>query len=510
MNTETPRLAGTERPPNESEERLRLLVEGTRDYAIYMLDPDGTIASWNSGAAKIKGYSESEIIGRHFSHFYTPEERASGKPERDLAVALREGRLDEEGWRVRKDGSRFWAGLLLTALYDQEGRLKGYGKVTRDLTERRAAEEALRRSEEIHRLLVDRVRDYAIFMLDPEGRVQTWNAGAERINGYRHDEIVGRHFSTFYPEVDRLGGKPDRELVIALAEGKYEEEGWRVRKDGSLFWASVVITALRDESGGLRGFGKVTRDLTERRLLEQRLIDKNAALESALLAKDRFLATMSHELRTPLNAVLGYTGTLLMKLPGPLNPEQEKQLRVVQSGARHLLSLINDLLDLAKLNSGKVDIRRERVSAGELLEEVATTLRPLAAARGLELSVGSVPADLVLSTDRRALSQILLNLGTNACKFTERGSVRLECGRSAFRPGEVEFRVSDTGVGIRRDDLARLFQPFVRLNDEGGDRNGSGLGLHLSGRLADLLGGRIGVESEFGRGSDFTLTLVEE
>lgn len=510
MSTETSRLARAASSPRESEERFRLLVEGTLDYAIYMLDPDGTIATWNSGAARIKGYSQSEVIGRHFSLFYPSEERATGNPQRDMETARREGRLDEEGWRVRKDGSRFWAGLLLTALYDEKGRLTGYGKVTRDLTERRVAEEELRRSEEIHRLLVDRVRDYAIFMLDPQGRVQTWNAGAERINGYRYDEIIGRHFSTFYPEGDRLARKPDRELEIALVDGKYEEDGWRVRMDGSLFWASVVITALRDESGGLRGFGKVTRDLTERRLLEQRLIDKNASLESALLAKDRFLATMSHELRTPLNAVLGYTGTLLMKLPGPLNAEQEKQLRIVKTGARHLLSLINDLLDLAKLNSGKVDIRPEPVPAREVLDEVATTLRPLAAARGLELSVGPVPADLVLSTDRRALNQILLNLGTNACKFTERGSVRLECGRSAFQPGEVEFRVIDTGVGIRRDDLARLFQPFVRLDDEGGDRNGSGLGLHLSQRLADLLGGRIGVESEFGRGSRFTLTLVEE
>ncbi len=218
---------------------------------------------------------------------------------------------------------------------------------------------------------------------------------------------------------------------------------------------------------------------------------------------------MSHELRTPLNAVIGYTGTLLMKLPGSLNTEQEKQLRIVQNGARHLLSLINDLLDLARLNSGKIDVRREHVSAGDVLEEVATTLRPIAAARGLELSVGSVAEDIVLSSDRRAVSQILLNLGNNACKFTERGTVRLECLRSPLNPGEIEFRVTDTGIGIRRDDLARLFQPFVRLDDDEGDRNGSGLGLHLSGRLAELLGGRIVVESEFGRGSRFTLTLSE-
>jgi protein-histidine pros-kinase len=372
-------------------------------------------------------------------------------------------------------------------------------------------ETALRESEERFRLLVEGTRDYAIFMLDTTGHIVSWNAGAERINGYAHDEIIDRHFSKFYTEEDLADGKPARELKIAAATGKYEEEGWRVRKDGTRFWSSVLITALRDESGRLRGFGKVTRDLTERRRLEQSLLEKNAALESALLAKDHFLASMSHELRTPLNAILGYTGTMLMKLPGPLNAEQEKQLRTVQAGARHLLSLINDLLDLARLNSGKVEIRREPVAAREVMEEVARTLRPIAMAKGLDLSIIPPAEDLVVTTDRRALSQILLNLANNACKFTEQGTIRLEAVRDGLAGRAVAFHVSDTGIGIRDEDRARLFQAFVQLGrEEGGDRNGSGLGLHLSQRLAELLGGRITVESEFGRGSRFTLTLGED
>ena len=282
-------------------------------------------------------------------------------------------------------------------------------------------------------------------------------------------------------------------------------------KDGKLFWASVVITALWDETGRLRGFGKVTRDLTERRRLEESLREKNAALERALLAKDRFLASMSHELRTPLNAIIGYTGTMLMKLPGPLNDEQEKQLQTVKLGARHLLSLINDLLDLAKIDSGSVEVRREPVPVHQVVEEVVTTLRPIASARGLDLSAALPAEEIVVATDRRALGQILLNLGNNACKFTERGAVRIEVGRAGPGGDAIEFRVIDTGVGIREEDRARLFQPFVQLGrKKGGDRNGSGLGLHLSQRLADLLGGRITVESEFGRGSRFLLTLGED
>jgi PAS domain S-box-containing protein len=256
-----------------SEQRFHHLVDAVADYAIFMLEPTGRVATWNVGARRIKGYEEHEIIGAHFSSFYTPEDRASGKPERILETVRREGRYEEEGWRVRKDGSRFWASVGITALRDANNELLGFAKVTRDLTERRGASEALRQSEERFRLLVESVEDCAIYMLDPDGNVSTWNAGAQQIKGYKADEIIGQHFSLFFTPEQRQSGAPQRELSIATTEARFQEEGWRVRKDGSHFWANVVLTAIRDANGELVGFAKVTRDLTLTRAAEQTALE---------------------------------------------------------------------------------------------------------------------------------------------------------------------------------------------------------------------------------------------
>jgi diguanylate cyclase (GGDEF)-like protein/PAS domain S-box-containing protein len=271
LRDETAERRAHELESRPSEERFRLMVQDVQDYAILMLDPKGNVATWNLGAERLKGYEAEEIIGRHFSIFYPPSEIAAGKPKRALDLAAATGRLEDEGWRVRKDGSQFWANVVITAMRDPDGTLVGYGKITRDLTERRAHEIELRASEERFRLMVQEVQDYAILMLDPEGNVATWNLGAERLKGYEAEEIIGRHFSVFYPPEHVAAGKPQRELETAAAEGRLEDEGWRVRKDGSQFFANVVITALRDETGALRGYGKVTRDITERRLAEDQL-----------------------------------------------------------------------------------------------------------------------------------------------------------------------------------------------------------------------------------------------
>ena len=305
----------------------RLLVESVQDYAIFALDADGYILSWNPGAQRFKGYTADEVLGRHFSIFYPRELVAEGYPEFELRMAANTGRYEDEGWRIRKDGSRFWANVVITALRNADGELTGFAKITRDLTERREAEEALRESEERFRLIVEGVRDYAIFMLDPNGRIATWNAGAERIDGHRAREIIGLHFSKLYPAGDVAGHKPERELEIAAQVGRYEEDGWRVRKDGSTYWATVLITALRDRNNVLIGYVQLTRDLTERRAVERRAIDaaERAAAEQAARrradelrkvadeanpAKTEFLANMSHELRTPLNAIGGYADLL--------------------------------------------------------------------------------------------------------------------------------------------------------------------------------------------------------
>ncbi len=274
-------------PPGlrQSEEQFAQLVSGVRDYAVFLLDRRGNVLTWNEGAERIKGYRPQDIIGRHFSNFYSKESVLSRWPDHELEVATATGRFQEEGWRVRKDGSRFWANVVITALRDTNGEVRGFLKITRDLTDRKQAEEKLRLSEERFRLLVEGVKDYAIFSLDPEGRVATWNAGAERIKGYAADEIIGQHFSRFYPQEALERGWPDEELRRAAADGRIEDVGWRLRNDGSWFWANVVITALRDETDTLRGYAKVTRDLTERRAAEEnarRLIEQEAARKAAV------------------------------------------------------------------------------------------------------------------------------------------------------------------------------------------------------------------------------------
>jgi PAS domain S-box-containing protein len=260
------------------EGRYRLLIEAIRDYAIYMLDPTGIVTSWNPGAQRFKGYTAPEIIGQHFSRFYTDEDQKTGLPARAIEIAAREGKFESEGWRVRKDGTRFWAYVVIDPIRDPAGRIIGFAKVTRDLTERRAVEESLRKSQEQFKLLVQGVSDYAIYMLDTEGLVTNWNLGAQRIKGYLPHEIVGRHFSHFYTDEDRKAGEPQKALEIARRNNRFEKEGWRVRKGGDRFFAHVVIDAIRDDRGELIGYAKITRDITERKEAEQKLEAARAAL----------------------------------------------------------------------------------------------------------------------------------------------------------------------------------------------------------------------------------------
>ncbi|PYV72302.1 MAG: histidine kinase [Acidobacteria bacterium] len=264
-----------------SDRIFQLLVQSVKDYAIFLLDPEGRVSSWNAGAERIKGYSIDDILGQHFSIFYPPDAIAARKPYQELKIAIREGRFEEEGWRIRKDGSRFWASVTITPLY-RDGILQGFAKVTRDLSEHKATEMRLRASEEKSRLLVSGIKDYAIFMLDPDGHVVTWNAGAQAINGYAADEILGKHFSVFYPKEAKTDDRPARELQIATAQGSFVNETWGVRKDGSRFWASIVLTALRDGSGHLYGFSKVTHDMSERRKRDEQIEKLNTELRSKI------------------------------------------------------------------------------------------------------------------------------------------------------------------------------------------------------------------------------------
>jgi PAS domain S-box-containing protein len=447
---------------HETGELYRLLVESVDDYAIFALDETGHILSWNAGAQRIKGYTADEAIGKHFSIFYPPEKIAEGFPEFELREAARVGRFEDEGWRIRKDGSRFWANVVITALRDPAGHLVGFAKVTRDLTERRLAEEELRESEERFRLLVHGVRDYAIFMLDPTGHIATWNAGAERIKGYTDSEIIGKHFSIFYTPEDLESGKPARELEIATRTGVYEEEGWRVRKDGTRFWANVVITALRKPNGSLAGFAKVTRDLTERRAAQERAIEnarKAAVSDEANRTKSQFLAAMSHELRTPLNAIGGYTDLLEMGVRGPVTEEQREDLLRIKRSQQHLLGIINDILSFSRIEAGQATYDYSAVPLSAIIEGVGHMIEPQAAAKGVALEVHECPADVVVWADKAKVEQILVNLLGNAAKFTNQGGITLECD---WHDSErVSISVTDTGVGIPADHLEKIFEPFV-------------------------------------------------
>ncbi len=481
-----------------SERRFRLLVEAVRDYAIFMLDPDGLVTSWNAGAQRIKGWTEQEIVGQHFRVFYPAEQQERRHPERELELALRDGVYEEEGWRIRKDGTGFWGHVTITAVHDDDGAHVGFAKVTRDFSDRREAEQRLRESESRFRLMVDAVRDYAIFMLDTEGRVASWNLGAQRTKGWTAEEIIGRHFRTFYPPEQQAAGHPEHELQVALRDGVYQEEGWRVRKDGSRFWAHVTITTVRDEDGRHIGFAKVTRDHTERmQMLEQQgryaqaLAEANTQLEQANVelaaAADeqaRFLAVTAHELRSPIG-VLSMSGRLLADSWAGLDEaERAELLGGMQSSAARLQRLLGDLLTAARLQASTLDMAPRDLDVAETLGPVLQRLR--IAHPDAEIQA-ELPAGVRAQADGDRLAQVVDNLVANAVAHGA-SPVRVKIGDV---DGRVELTVSDAGDGVSAEVRDRLFERFAT---RGGD--GTGLGLHIVRELARAQGGDASYRAE--------------
>ncbi|MEO7910142.1 MAG: PAS domain S-box protein [Roseiflexaceae bacterium] len=503
----------------ESNERFRLLVEGVSDYAIYMLDPAGQIVSWNRGGQRIKGYHANEVIGQHFSLFFTAEDIERGKPAAILESATRHGQYQEEGWRVRKDGSLFWASVVISALYDTGGALRGFGKVTRDMTKARQDQEALRQSEERFRLLVEGVRDYAIFMLDSTGHVISWNRGAQLIKGYAPHEIIGRHFSIFYPAEDIRDQKPERELRIAVSEGRYQEEGWRLRKDGSRFWANVLITTIFDAQGQLQGFGKVTRDMTDRKLAEeqreqlreqeQQLLherEARAQIEAIERLRDSFLTILAHELRTPLTSLLGNAKLLLRRgeREGDLSERGQRNVKVIVNQATRLNDMISLQLDISRLHIGQLRIERTPLDVGAVARQVVDEFLPTLVMHTLVYTGSHTP--MLIEGDPLRLIQVLQNLIQNAIKYSPAGgAVQIKVER---HDTTVRVAVSDNGVGIPQEDLPRLFQRFYRASNVDEQHiSGLGVGLYIVKELVALHGGTIEVVSEEGRGSTFTMIL---
>jgi PAS domain S-box-containing protein len=486
----------------------RLLIDGVLDYALFALDRLGCVLAWNAGAERMYGYRADDLLGQDFVISYTSDDVADGRPARELEIAATHGRMQSEAWRVREDGSRFWARTVLTALRDDAGAVVAFAGVTCDLSDGRQVEVALQQSEEGFRLLVQSVRDYAIFLLDPTGHIATWNAGAQRIKGYTAEEIIGQHFSIFYPSEDKRDGKPARELEIAIRTGVYEEEGWRLRRNGSRFWASVVITALRQPDGTLAGFAKVTRDLTERRAAQERVLEDARRIteaETANRVKGEFLASMSHELRTPLNAIAGYAELMLMGVSGPVTEEQRAHLQRIGRSQQHLLGIINDLLNFSRLEAGRVTFDLGSVALGDVTDAVVPMIGPQANAKRLSVAV-NCGREWRAHADRSKVEQILLNLLSNAVKFTDAGgAIEVTCGSTDDR---VWLIVRDTGIGIPAIAIERIFAPFVQVGRSlANPKEGAGLGLSISRQLARGMGGDLTVESSEGVGSIFALTL---
>jgi PAS domain S-box-containing protein len=503
----------TEAALRESEERFRILVDGITDYAIFRLTPTGHVASWNQGAERIKGYKQDEIIGRHFSCFYPPEKLASGFPERELQMADQAGRYEEEGWRVRKDGSRFWANVVITPLKDESGTLRGFSKITRDITDRKAAEEQLHESEERHRMLFDN-NPHPTWAYDRETlRFLAVNNAALRKYGYSTAEFLAMTVK----DIRRSEDVPALlESVAHVKEGNENVSDWRHRlKDGSIIDVEITSYALNfsgrpaevvvavDISQKKRDEAEKTKFMDSLALANRQLELRNREVEQATKLKSKFLASMSHELRTPLNAIVGFSGLLADGTAGEMNDKQNRFVTHIKDGAHHLLQLINDILDLSKIEAGQLEIRCEDFQVKDALPEVLSTIRPLAMAKNIEVH-HDLAAPYSIYADRVRFKQILYNLLSNAVKFTpEGGQVSVHYAEQ----GElICISVADTGIGIRAEDQEVIFEEFRQIDGDGA-HEGTGLGLAITKKLVEQQGGNIWLESEFGKGTRFSFTL---
>jgi PAS domain S-box-containing protein len=474
---------------SESERHLRLLVDGVQDYAIFTLDTGGFITSWNLGAQRIKGYAAREAIGKHFSIFYSSDDVARDWPQEELRRARATGRYEDEGWRYRKDGSRIWANVVITAIFDEGGKHLGFSKVTRDLTERRRHENNLR-------LLVEGVKDHAMILLDREARVQSWNAGARRMFGYEEADILGRDNAALYPPDEQSAGRPQADLSAIALMGSLQSEGWRQRADGTKFWADVAVTALSESADETGGFVQIVRDLTETRRVQE--------LESEGRRINEFIAMLSHELRNPLAPVRNAVSILKRFVD---KPETVWCADVIERQVGHMTRLVDDLLDVSRVSTGKIRFERKALELNALTQAAADSVRGSVQACGQALSFRASRDPVPIFGDPTRLTQVLVNLLTNAVKYTpDGGAIGVEVDRDAT-VGTV--KVVDTGIGMPEALLQRAFDPFVqgecKLDRAHG---GLGIGLTLVKRIVESHGGVVTAASAgAGRGTTMTVSL---
>jgi PAS domain S-box-containing protein len=486
-------------------ERLRLFVSSVTDYAIYTLSPEGIVTSWNAGAQRFKGYCEEEILGQHFSRFYSAHDQAAGRPAMALAVARDNGRFEDEGWRIRKDGTRFWASVVLDPIRDHHGVLLGYAKVTRDITARRKEQEALHASEERFRLLVQGVTDYAIYMLSPEGLVTNWNEGARRIKGYESDEVTGTHFERFYTEPDRAAGLPMQALAVARREGRFEREGWRVRKDGSQFWAHVVIDTISDSMGELIGYAKVTRDVSERRKAEEELARAKEALfqSQKLESIGQLTGGIAHDFNNLLNVIIN--GLDILRNVSD-RAQQTKAIEGMVRAAERGASLTQQLLTFAR----QQPFRPERVRINRIVDSFEAVLRR-AVRSNVQLELQQAQGLPEIMADVQQLESALLNLVVNARDAIDDNGVIVistsvevyEKGSGALPPGAyVCLTVRDSGCGMAPDVARRAMEPFFTTKEVG---KGTGLGLSQVYGMVQQANGELRIQSQPGAGTEISL-----
>lgn len=512
-----------------SEERYHKMVSEVKDYAIILLDKEGSVLDWNKGAEKLKGYKAEEILGKSIRLFYSPEDKEAKVPEKILQEATEHGSVTHEGWRIRKDGTRFWANVTITPLYDDLNQIIGYSKVTQDLNERKIAEdklsntaeelkqknEALRQSEERYHKMISDVQDYAIILLNNDGIIQNWNAGASLLKGYSTSEIIGKSFKIFYPPEDVLSKLPDHLLQQARQEGKVISEGWRVRKDGSKFWGYVVITALHDESGQMIGFSKVTRDLTERKNTEDKLWAttleleaKNKVLESLNEELSSFAYIVSHDLKEPVRKIQVLSAR--QREDGKTMEQVLEYSKKIEATARGMKKLMEDLLSYSELS---MDTRFEKVALVNMVESAKSDLEVLINEKTASILVEQLPS---VHGIPHQLHQLFLNLLSNALKFakpSENCVIRISSrkvngsdideeapmeGKSFF-----EIQVSDNGIGFDPKHAKKIFEVFHRL--QGKDSSGSGIGLAIVKKVMVNHSGYVIADSEPNKGTTVKL-----
>ncbi len=489
-----------------SEERYHRMIAEVEDYAIILLDNEGKILNWNKGAQNIKGYTSEEIVGRSFSTFYQASDIEAGLPEQLLKTAHREGKATHEGWRVKKDGSLFWGSVVITSLHDNQGNNIGFSKMTRDLTERKQAEELkeryataleiqndkLRRSEEQYHRMVSEVVDYAIILLDVEGNILNWNKGAEKIKGYQEQEILGKNFRRFYLPEDRERGLPDKLLAEATSKNRATHEGWRLRKDGSRFWGSIVITALHNDAGGIIGFSKVTRDLTLQKESQDFILTQNRLLEE-------YAYVASHDLQEPLRKIITFSNMLERNIDDGQAVRQ--YLAKIKKSSERMSKLIKAVLEYSHIEKKESTI--ETVDLNKVFDDIMQDYELMLQERKADIKIADLPPVKGIPIQ---MHQLFSNLMGNAIKFSE-DVPDVQVTSTAVKSDEKKFvkiSIADKGIGFEPEYKEKIFTMFHRL---GGATSGTGIGLALCRRIAERHGGSIDAESVPGEGSVFKVTL---